>query len=190
MTNTEKNTAARGNILVGIFFCIMIAGMAGSVHFYRKSRINEVALAKSKDSLKTVNASLDSARQLVEQERNRTQSALDKIDSLVKDLAHTHSATSLQPVLNVVQAADYERQGYEALQQKNFDAAKAAFRQSEEAYNGYHNSYEIYNLLNKNADSLKTDAGQHKVLQTIQAKYNWKAPVKLKEIVNDNSKNQ
>jgi len=187
--NNEKNTA-RANIVGGLFFCIMIAGMAGSIYFYRQSRHNEAALANTRDSIKTAYRSLDTAKRLVEEERNRTQSALDKIDSLIKEMSKTHSEAAFQPVVSVVQAADYERQGYEALQQKNFEAAKAAFKQSEDAYNGYHNSYEIYRLLNKNKDTLLTAEGQHKVLQTIQTRYNWKAPEKANDAVNVNAENR
>lgn len=186
--NNEQNTT-RANILVGLFFCIMIAGMAGSVFFYKKARHNEAALIITRDSIRTAYLTLDSTKKLVEEERNRNQAALDKIDSLIGALSKTHSEAALQPVIKVVKAADFERQGYEALQQKDFTAAKAAFKQSEDAYNGYHNSYEIYNLLNKNNDTLKTSEGQQKVLQTIQTRYNIKAPVKLINASNPKSPN-
>lgn len=71
-------------------------------------------------------------------------------------------------------ATEYEKAGYDALLGKDISSAIQNFKLSEDSYNGYHSSYEIYLYLLRKKSQVMTDEEWHKIYNDIVTKYSWK----------------
>jgi ATP-dependent 26S proteasome regulatory subunit len=76
-------------------------------------------------------------------------------------------------------ALDKEREGFQALIAGNYDRSIAAFQASENAYNSYHNVYDLARLLRKNKSQMDNPAKRKEVFQTIVKKHSYGAPSDL-----------
>lgn len=76
------------------------------------------------------------------------------------------------------QAHDYEQQGLVELQKGNLEMAQQQFEKADQAYPGFHSSYEISRLLKSKIEDVKRGADenrvQQQVLDTIKQNYSWK----------------
>lgn len=71
-------------------------------------------------------------------------------------------------------AVTYEEEAFNSLLEKDIRGAVAAFNKSETVYNGFHNAYDIEQLLLKNPP--ETDAEWNAIYQKILNEYSWKLP--------------
>ncbi len=80
----------------------------------------------------------------------------------------------------------YERQGFDALLQKDVVTAIDRFTQSENAYNGYHMVYDIAQYLQKNQKTLgsKDPEVWKKTYTTLLKEYSWRMPEQAKSELN------
>lgn len=80
-------------------------------------------------------------------------------------------------------ALDWEIKGFNFLLNKDVQNAITAFRNSEEAYNSFHQVYEIANYLSKHETKLKdkNSAYWDTALKTIGREYSWKMPLEIKK---------
>jgi hypothetical protein len=81
-----------------------------------------------------------------------------------------------------MQAAQKEKEGFIMLMKGDYNGAATAFTQSENAKNGYHNSYELARLLRKNAAAMSKDEQvRQEILQAIAKGYATYAPAEVKD---------
>lgn len=100
----------------------------------------------------------------------------------VVNIARSTSGFTVTANPDETQAAQKEREGFLALMSGDYNAAAAAFTQSENAKNGYHNSYELASLLRKNAVKMATDeTAKKEVLQNIARNYAAYAPAEVRQ---------
>jgi hypothetical protein len=83
------------------------------------------------------------------------------------------------PAKDLVLATKLERDGFEALIQGNYDKAVVAFQASENAYNSFHNVYELARLLRRKKATMNDPIQRKEVFQTIVKTYSYGAPVDL-----------
>ena len=86
-------------------------------------------------------------------------------------------------VNNYELALKNELEGFMAVLDKNIEAAITAFSRSENAYNSFHQVYEIENYLrekNKSND-IKDDNFWKSIYKDLLEKYSWKMPKSIKE---------
>jgi signal transduction histidine kinase len=84
---------------------------------------------------------------------------------------------------NLVLARRFENEGYLCLLDRDVQCAITAFRKSENAFNGYHQVYEIARFLDRNKQALSDPAHEfwQTTYSTILKDYNWKMPEDFKE---------
>jgi hypothetical protein len=75
MDELRKRTI-RYNLLMALFFCLVILGLFGSVFYYNKMTTLNLNLGKLTDSLEKANKSLDKATNAALRERSRADSFL------------------------------------------------------------------------------------------------------------------
>ena len=84
------------------------------------------------------------------------------------------------PVANADNSEDYywERKGFEALLNKDVQAAITAFNNSEKSHNGFHMVYDIWFYLRKQKTVLQTgdDAAWKNCYRAILTQYSWGMP--------------
>lgn len=76
-------------------------------------------------------------------------------------------------------ARDKEREGFQDLINGDYDGAQAAFEASENAYNSYHNVYELARLVRDNKSQLSNPAKKKEVFQKIVKDLSYGAPPDL-----------
>ena len=109
-----------------------------------------------------------------------------EIKQIVEQVNETKPVSSPTPTPNrPVQSNDKkialekEREGFQALIAGNYDGAIAAFQASENAYNSFHNVYDLARLLRKNKAQMDDPAKRKEVFQTIVKKHFYGAPPDL-----------
>jgi hypothetical protein len=85
--------------------------------------------------------------------------------------------------MNPELARRYENEGYLCLLDRDVQCAITAFRKSENAFNGYHQVYEIARFLDQNKQSLSDPAHEfwQTAYKTILKDYSWKMPEDFRE---------
>ena len=80
-------------------------------------------------------------------------------------------------------AISWEKQGFQALLERDIEDAINSFQNSENSYNQFHQAFEITNYLNKNRERLESaDSDYWKTaFKHIAEKYSWKMPEEIKE---------
>lgn len=82
-----------------------------------------------------------------------------------------------EPVGREAKLAGLERKGFEALLERDFEAALAAFTEARKTWPDYHNVTEIQRLLaGMRSDPPETDADWRQVYEPILIKYSWGMP--------------
>ena len=174
----SRKKVIRYNIMMVLFFCVVIIGVAGSVYYFNESKrlntklkIAEIRLKFSNDTLTLTNNSLKLARdsikilldlretQLITASENPGSNTMEKLKVL---------ADSIQKTRNRDSARAYSEIGYQKLSERKLIEAMYAFDKSEKWYNTYRESYEIYFLLWKNKKDLNIPAVQTQLLKKIQ----------------------
>jgi hypothetical protein len=165
-----------------LFICFIIIGLAGALYFYHnlkdlntKLGDTQQKLQESKDSLQESKDSLQLAKNTLTQYKitidnyvllsdsinKHTDEKNPGLDSLVKVINHSRDT-----------AREYAHKGYYDLKDYHFDMAMKDFHKSELAYNGYHDSYEVYFLLWQSKQGFDDPVVQKQLMEKILAKYN------------------
>jgi hypothetical protein len=85
------------------------------------------------------------------------------------------------PLLNNLSYAEQnEKEGFEALINKDLSSAIECFKNSENYYHGYHQVYEIYLYLLRNRSKITSEQNWIEVYREIATKYSWKMPQEYK----------
>ena len=177
----DRKKLIRYNMLMTLFVCFVIAGLAGAVYFYIKlqnvtARLEEAnkKLEEAKKELQQKKDSLDATSI----SRNQLNAILD---SLQRQPEHGEQSRYFNEIKKVVdssittsreEARKYARTGYEKLKAYQFEAAMKQFAESEKAHKGYRDSYEVYQLLLKNKRNFNDPKVQRMLLEEIYTKYN------------------
>ncbi len=90
---------------------------------------------------------------------------------------------SVVPVSKLQTAKDKEKEGFQNLISGDYENAIAAFQESENVYNGYHNVYDIKQLLRQNKSKMNDPAKKKEIFQKIVKDYSYGAPPDLLEQV-------
>jgi hypothetical protein len=102
-------------------------------------------------------------------------------DQVVQSVTQDHGKSEvIQKYTNKVQlASQKEREGFENLIAGKYDDAIKSFQAAEEAYNSYHQVYEIAKLLRTRRSELDDDNGRKKMFQLMVDNYSYGAPSDL-----------
>lgn len=130
--------------------------------------------------------SLGSSTEITTVQSNRiltdVKSTLNQINRInsaaTEDIRNQVSAASLSKDLST--AKNKEQEGFQDLIEGNFKSAAVAFQASEDAYNGYHWSYELARLLKEqNRKGLTNESDRKALLLTIISKYTKSVPTNI-----------
>lgn len=82
-------------------------------------------------------------------------------------------------------ALEWELKGFNELLEKNIETAIVSFEKSENAYNQFHQVYEIALYLKKHKNELRQKESQHwkTIYKTLVSSYSWKMPIEIKKIM-------
>lgn len=189
----SRKRALKFNILLSLFFIVIITGLAGAIFYY--NRINNLyeenntlnsSLTKAIDSIKILNTTLESIAIDYKQSINTgnttgvSDTEINKVNRIVNVITTTNLDTT--KARNRDTARYYSEIGYARLKAYDFMGAKNAFDKSEKAFNGYRESYEIYYLLYKNMKQLNDAGTQKMIMNKILEKYNSKSILKATDI--------
>lgn len=99
-------------------------------------------------------------------------------DKKVQQVGETAIKSITSKRSKVQEALDFERQGFAALLEGDFEAAAAAFKNAENAYPTFHQAYEIGRLLQRNMKQLAAGnvQAQNEVFRRIVEDLSWQAP--------------
>lgn len=160
------NIAILGCILVMLVSIFMAISSYNQLNRTRAKLLEKnIALAGAKAQIDSLLTASQQAKLLSEQ-RNRTK------DSLI--IANPMAATTIigEAKKNRDTALFLNKRGYELLKERDFPHALKCFQASENAYNGFADSYEMAFLLRKNRDKFNSSQGQEYLMQTIYSQYN------------------
>jgi hypothetical protein len=85
-------------------------------------------------------------------------------------------------------ASAFDAKGYQLLSSGDLRGAEAAFAAAENAFNGYHFSYEIARLLRRNKDTLDEPTTKREVYQAVSSKYSAYASPEQQKTLKELSK--
>ena len=183
MMTIEENRkkVVRNNILMSLLFCITIIAVIGAAYYYNSVKSSEIKLLTAKQQQQTLNDSLAIHKRKAENQLD----TIAKLQRLLNNISQTPNNCDsifiiqkkinniLRPVTNARDAArEFARSGYDKLIKKDLVGAMNDFDKSEKAYNGYHDSYEVYFLLWQNRNKLNDPKVQQQLLEKIQKDYN------------------
>ena len=178
MMTIEENRRKvfRTNLLLSLFFCVMLIGVIGAVYYYQESKEAKTLVQLKNDSLSRMGTTLDSINQSLLSSKRELEKQKASTDSLIRLSIKDANPAILRPVINRVDnsmklAAEYELKGYGRLKAGDLIAAKDYFNKSEKAYNGYHQVYEIWFLLYKNRDKLNDPETKQRLLNQVKKDY-------------------
>lgn len=144
----------------------------------RIDNIAENSEAAIKEITENIN-SLDSKEEIL--------SKLESINkNIKKDLSQVRQQTSKtdfverQAVSSIMTAAKHEREGFEAILNKNIGEAIRQFNLARILWPDYHNVSEIERLLLRRQSSLNNPAAWKELYQLILKKYSWGMPDDLR----------
>jgi len=169
----NRRKAFRFNLLLILFLLVIMFGLFGAVRFYNALESKKAQLSEAYEKLEKANAELEEMRNnLAMQKSNR--------DSIIKLIYKPSDSLKVKGLDKIVSGIDhsretagkYARSGYMKLKNYDFKGALDDFNNSEKAYNGYRDSYEIYFLLWKNKERLDDTDAQREIMQMILKKYN------------------
>ena len=108
------------------------------------------------------------------------QSLATSESSAVREFRETQQNTPKSaPISRLLTAKEKEREGFQNLLDGDYDNAIAAFQAAENAYNSYHNVYEIARLLRQNKSQMNDPAKKKEIFQKIVKDYSYGAPPDL-----------
>lgn len=143
------------------------------------SEINNLLIANLKDSLQSKDP------QTIENVNSILNLAKNNDGSLAKEFSE--NSDKIKTKFDI--ATELEKKGFQSLLENNISEAKKNFNETEKTYNGFHNAYDIANLLSGYGDQIST-AERITIYKTIIDKYSWKAPpeeiTKMKEFIKSN----
>ena len=174
-----KRTNFINSILVVSLAAMVVAILiAGNSYLSLQKAKKEIAFKN--DTLNLKNDALRLAKLDAESSRDDARRAKERNDSMSKYIASliAKNPKDAPAILKTItkktdSARFYSQRGYQLLKSKNFAAALRAFQASENAYNGYKDSYELARLLRKNQDKFNDDNGQKNLLQKIYVEFNY-----------------
>jgi hypothetical protein len=162
-----KDAYDTSNAARGLAICMLIKpalkenpefadSLIESINAFYKSRLNQAAREGDVGTIRDI------------------QSASQDIQGSSSEIAKAGKV-----VLGKAQVArDYELKGFENLAQGNLAEAKENFANSETAYNGYHNAYEITRLLNSAQKIIASDPeNKQKVTDSVKSVIQNKYPL-------------
>lgn len=91
----------------------------------------------------------------------------------------TKSPTAPTKTNDLKTAQAKEREGFQSLLNGNYDQAIAAFQASENAYNSYHQVYELARFVRRNKEQFNDPANKKELFQKIVSDYSYGAPPDL-----------
>ncbi|HDM8146200.1 TPA: hypothetical protein P0E33_005080 [Vibrio harveyi] len=100
----------------------------------------------------------------------------NKVKEIVESVKQFDPDEELINLSKYQEAMKYEKEGFVALTEKEYDKAIKLFKKVETVYPSFHQVYEISDLLENNRDSLNNDETWNKVLYLIVNTMSWKAP--------------
>ena len=105
----------------------------------------------------------------------------DSADQIVQSVTQDQSKNeTIQKFRSKLQiAAQHERAGFESLLAGKYDDAIVSFQASEDAYNTYHQVYELARLLRSRKKDLNDESRRKEMLQLIVDRYSYGAPSDL-----------
>ena len=176
-----KETARNNKIIIALLLVLSVA-VGFAVYSYYE-------LNNTKAALSTANTRLNNTNDRLKTSEAELQLKTKVLDSVVASIRHTNARQDslinlaarspaearriLAPVIRDRDSArEYSKLGYRLLKQKDFAGAQKAFQASENAYNGYRDSYEVSFILRKNKKNLNDPAVQTRVLDQIYNQYN------------------
>jgi hypothetical protein len=184
MTQRRAARIAKRNNFINIGLVVSIAAMvaaifvAGNSYQALQEAKQQIALKNDtlnlkNDALKLAKLEAESSRDDARESKRRSDSMSKYIDSLIAK--NPKDAPAILKRLNskTDNARSYSQQGYQLLKEKKFAAALRAFQDSENAYYGYKDSYELARLLRKNQDKFDNINGQKYLLQKIYNEFNY-----------------
>jgi hypothetical protein len=175
------------NMLMTLFICFVIAGLAGAVYFYIKLENVTGRLKDTNSKLETARLELQKAKSTAEHMKIVASNQNDVLADLIMKVktalpandAASKKITALLPAIDSItglasrdSARAYARQAYDNLRKYDFREAMNLFNKSETTYPGYRDSYEVYTLLLRNADNLDDPKVQRRLLEEIYTVYN------------------
>lgn len=171
--DANRRKAFRFNLLLILFFLVVMLGLFGAIRFYNALESKKAELKLAYDELEKKNVELDSIRAGLAKDKAIRDTIINQIykpedinrvkgfDTIIKKIDNSREA-----------AGKYARSGYMKLKSYDFKRAMEDFRNSDKTYNGYRDSYEVYILLWKNKDRLDDKDAQREIMVTILKKYN------------------
>jgi hypothetical protein len=182
----DRKKVIRYNILLSLFIIFIIAGLIGTIFYYRKLQQSNLKLAVSqrseslaKDSLlKTTGAlqrskdSLQAAKTILANEKSRNDSLLVEVSKKCPQNIQGLQTAVTSITTSRKTARESAREGYEKLKNYDFQGAMDAFNRSEKAYNGYRDSYDIWFLLWSNRANLNSADVQKQLMEKIIKNFN------------------
>jgi hypothetical protein len=171
------------NVMLIFFFCIMLIGIAGSAYYYFEAKQVKSELQVSNDSLRVLSANIQSINNTLTLSKKELEQKTSNLDSLIRISIKDQNVAVLKPAIKKADndkmlAAEYERQGFAKLKEGDLQAAKDYFNKSEQAYNGYHQVYEIWLLLYKSRQKLDDPEVKQQLLQQIDKDYSKFASIR------------
>lgn len=169
----NRRKAFRYNLLLILFLLLIMVGLFGAVWFFNE-------LETKKAELKSANQQLDSLNALYQAATIKATKERANRDSIITQIYKPSDSLKIKGLDKIVSGIDnsretagkFARSGYMKLKNHDFKGALSDFSNSDKAYNGYRDSYEIYFLLWKNKERLDDPDAQREIMQTILRKYN------------------
>lgn len=195
-----KQTTQSSKRMVVLFLFLMIVGMITSFLLYNSLQKTRSELRASNKNLLAANEALshakDSIRVLNERfianSKNLVAAVNSKIPTEVKnkpqfeDVSRAMDSTwNLLDKKRFEKAIALEKQGFEAVEDGNFEEAIRFFEETEKVYKSFHQANEIATYLKQNRSRFENPKAQKEIQRKIVSDYSMKAPqsvlVKLKE---------
>ena len=176
----HRKKAIRYNILLSFCFLLVIGGLVGAIYYFCLVKSQKQTIKEKNESLVILTKELQYLKDSVQTSKDSLAKVKSRNDSLLTELYRASGSKGIVGITKVVEgintsrdsARSYARLGYELLRKRDFTGAKDAFYKSEQAYNGYRNSYEIYFLLWQNKTKLNDPVTQRQLMTKIVKDYN------------------
>jgi|GEM_PF-5354759 len=149
------------------------------VERYYRNRVEELLYQGEIESAKKIVNAAESIGGSVAHRFLEILNKENKSDEKTAAQEHERETTSFSSKFE--RAFQKEREGFNQLIAGNFDEAIKAFEEAERIYHGFHQVYEIANLLKEKRSELDDKEQRKRVFKQIIKEKSWKAPADLLE---------
>lgn len=172
----SKKRKRKSDIILICFFSLTIAGITLAVSFYRKLAQSEARNVRLSIELEKKTAELYSSDSACTVFKKSCDARLAHTDSLILISKNNGEKLISDSIISDIsrdkrEASKNDSLGYEELKRSDYQKAMTFFYKSENSYNGYRHSYEIWRLLFSNRQKFDIKDTMDNIVRTIEKNY-------------------